>query len=115
MGKIDAARIRAEIREHRRHLKVYVLERDGAMCFLGQFCGNAATDLHEIRPKRNDYPPRKQIEYVFTPDNCVLLCQECHMIFGQTRLGTYMFKHLLWLKYGRNGGETRYRRPDVST
>ena len=100
--------LRQRIVEHREEVRGRVVLRDGRLCFLYDFCGNAADDLHEIDPKRGDYPPEQQIEKVFTLENSILLCRACHQNLGQTKFGAVMFKYLLWLRHGGT-----YKRPDL--
>src|SRR3990172_10625717 len=70
----------------RAQLKLQLLREESDLCPL---CGKpGVTDLHEAFLKRGDLPPRRQWELrhlLFSPANCVVLHNWCHLEMGQTR------------------------------
>jgi len=111
MNNAEQRELRERILRHRMRLRAMVEQRDGRLCFLGAFCGRMGTDLHEIDPKRSDYPLDQQVEKVFTLENSVLLCRQCHQDIGQTKFGVYLLKYLLWLRHGKKN--RAYKRPEI--
>ncbi|MFA5937552.1 MAG: hypothetical protein WC822_06780, partial [Candidatus Paceibacterota bacterium] len=58
------------------------------------------TDVHEII-QRSHYPKNKQEEAgIFELENRVALCREHHADVGQHAQAEFMFRYLLYARYG---------------
>ena len=91
MNKVDIA-----IKERRAQSMEVVYAREQGQCIL---CPNAGQEFHEIT-QRSHYPKKRQVEAgIFEPENMVLLCQRCHLHYGNTKWGELTFRELLVVRY----------------